>query len=150
VVKVNPYGEFEEIDIAGTGKFGIFWEPTCSKERCKKDPLDSAIFVRRILRRIDLKDQVLEPLLRESHKETAETLLLPALDHSCSALKTADLDLDEGMSKKKAGLRALIFYRRHSHLLNSQLELEEFDTYEHVCGHVPRILRNAGYIVLSE
>ena len=148
-MNVDWHGEFEEIDVFGTGAL-ISWRPTCSKKWCNDHPLDSAIFLSKVCRRIDLERDVLEPLLRESRKETVNTLIVPALDHSCSSLKTADMDLDEGMSKKKAGVRALVFYRRHSDQLDGYMDHRQMELYENVCSYIPDILRNAGCSVLSE
>ena len=148
-MNVDWYGEFEEIDVFGTGAL-VSWRPTCSKKWCNDHPLDSAIFLSKVCGRIDLEKDVLEPLLRESRKEAANTLIVPALDHSCSSLKTADMDLDEGMTKKKAGVRALVFYRRHSDQLDGYMDHCQMELYENVCSYIPDILRNAGCSVLSE
>jgi len=149
VWELDPYGDFQEIDVFGTGRSGIVWEPTCSKKKCSNHQ-DNAIFLDTICRRIDLEKEVLGELLRSSRKETADKLILPALDASCQSLKTAGMDLEEGMSKIKAGIRGLVFYRRHSNQLEPYFGKREFDTYENVCSYIPDILRNAGYPVSGD
>jgi hypothetical protein len=149
VWELDVHGDLQEIDVFGTGRSGICWEPTCTKQRCS-DHQDNAIFLHTIMRRIDMEKEILEELLRSSREQTADKLLLPALDASCSSLKTADMDLDEGRSRIEAGARALVFYRRHTHLLEPYFTKAEYDHYENVCSYVPDILRNAGYSVSGD
>ena len=72
--------------------------------------------------------------------------LLPAVDASCDALR-GDLNayLQGNLPTQIACARALVFYRRHSHHLETHLSDAKVDFYESSCDRLRDAFHIAGH-----
>jgi len=135
----------EDVFKTGIQRGFVKWEPTCDGENC--DLRHAASLLRQVFRHITFNADLVEALVDRSRAKTAEMLIWPHLSQGCESLKRGiEHQLERGLPDRSAALmKAIVFYRRHSHQLQYHLYYGLIIAYESMCNYVFSFLRNAGY-----
>lgn len=135
----------EDVFKTGIQRRFIKWEPLCNHDNWEfRHP---ANLLTEVFSHVSFNDDLVNKLLNRPRAKTAEILIWPHLSQRCEPLKRGiEEHLERGLPDCPAALvKALVFYRRHSHRLQYHLNYALVAAFERMCNAIFVFLIRAGY-----
>ena len=141
----QPLAQDEDVFETGIQRGFIKWEPLCNHDNWEfRHP---ANLLTEVFRWTDFDVDFVSKIVDRPRAKTAEMLIWPHLSQRCEPLKRGiEEHLERGLPDRPAALvKALVFYRRHSHRLQYYLHYQLVAAFERMCNIVFFFLIRAGY-----
>lgn len=135
----------EDVFKTGIQRGFVRWEPICDGDGC--DLRHAANLMRQVLEDVSFNADLVEALVDRPRAKAAEMVIWPHLSQRCERLRRSlGHHVERGIPDRSAALiKALVFYRRHSHQLQFNLDYPVIIDCENMCNYVFSFLRRAGY-----